>query len=78
MLHLLILLKGYLTVPVFLEHLGYTDGRQITCFYLENVWNAIEQNKKDEMFWFRFFFLFTNIKAKKKKYKHPNKTTKPK
>lgn len=36
------------TMPVFLEHLECTDTKQNAYFYLENIWNAIEQIKKDK------------------------------
>lgn len=40
--------EGFLTVLTFLEHLGYTDTKQITCIYLGNVWRAKEQIKMDK------------------------------
>lgn len=38
-LHLLMntIEEGFLTMPVFVEHLEYTGTKQITCFCLENV-----------------------------------------
>lgn len=66
--------KGYLTIPTYLEHLGYTDAKPITYLYLGYTWNAIEQIKMDKYILIWVILSFHKHKNKQIKEKNPSIT----